>query len=344
MERRVRTRLGDGGLVEMTSGEIRQDLVAGSEIGARRAKAPPLSEAEIDHLLDIFASEAKFSAVEMGDEVCLSFDGSGNLDVGSRVDELYSYQSHRGADMLELFAIDYSYKAIKTILSYEAQTMKTAQLTVIAPLQYGAMPDLGRYSMPDGPIPNWSELLPLGRIEEARAAQVAAIDHAVSDMVFVADGMWEAGADGLDFDTAAAAGDGDFLATLTAVETIKSRYPDIGIELGMASECVLGMHGELTYRGRRLAGMWPKEQLEVAQEAGATIFGPAVNVNTTKSIAWNVARACTIIKPAMEVAKIPVHPNVGMGVGGVPMSPYPPADAVSRVSRALVDVLKCDGL
>jgi hypothetical protein len=26
------------------------------------------------------------------------------------------------------------------------------------------------------------------------------------------------------------------------------------------------------------------------------------------------------------------------------MSPYPPADAVSRVSRALVDVLRCDGL
>ena len=39
-----------------------------------------------------------------------------------------------------------------------------------------------------------------------------------------------------------------------------------------------------------------------------------------------------------------IHPNVGMGVGGVPMSPYPPADAVSRVSRALVDILKVDGL
>jgi dimethylamine--corrinoid protein Co-methyltransferase len=46
----------------------------------------------------------------------------------------------------------------------------------------------------------------------------------------------------------------------------------------------------------------------------------------------------------MDVAEIPVHPNVGMGVGGVPMSPYPPADAVSRVSRALVDILGCDGL
>ncbi len=344
MDKPVRTRLGDGSLVEMTPAEIREDLIAGTELGARRAKAPPLSEAEIDHLLDIFASEAKFSSVDMGDEVCLSFDGSGNLDVGSRVEELYSYQSHRGADMLELFAIDYSYKAIKTILSYEAQLMKSAQLNLIAPTQYGAMPDLGRYSMPDGPIPNWSELMPLGRIDEARDAQVAAIEHAVADMVFVAEGMWEAGADGMDFDTAGAAGDGDLLATLTAIETVKDRYPDIGIELGMASECVLGMHGQLTYKGTRLAGMWPKAQLEVAQQAGATMFGPAVNVNTTKSIAWNVARACTIIKPCMDVAEIPVHPNVGMGVGGVPMSPYPPVDAVSRVSRALVDILRCDGL
>ena len=336
--------MGDGSLVAMTPSEIRADAEAGSEIGAKRAKAEPLSAAEIDHLVDIFASEAKFSAVDIGDEVVLSFDGSGNLDSGTRVDELYSYQSHRGADMLELFAIDYSYKAIKTILSFEAQAMKNAQLNLIAPLQYGAMPDLGRYSRPDGPIPNWSELLPLGRIAEAREAQEEAIGHAVADMVFVADGMWAAGADGLDFDTAGAAGDGDFLAALTAIETIKGKYPDVGIELGMASECVLGMHGELTYKGRRLAGMWPKDQMKVAQEAGATVFGPAVNVNTTKSVAWNVARACAIIKPCMAEAEIPIHPNVGMGVGGVPMSPYPPADATSRVSRALVDILRIDGL
>ena len=344
MERVVRTRLGDGALVEMTSSEIRADLVAGTEIGARRAKAPVLSESELAHLQDIFTSEAKFSAVDLGDEVVLSFDGSGNLDSGTRVDELYSYQSHRGADMLELFGIDYSYKAIKTILSWEAQWMKTAQLNLIAPLQYGAMPDLGRYSMPDGPIPNWSELLPLGRIDEAREAQLAAVEHAVADMVFVADGMWAAGADGLDFDTAGAAGDADLLAALTAIETIRGKYPDVGIELGMASECVLGMHGELTYKGRRLAGMWPLEQMKVAQVAGATMFGPAVNVNTTKSVAWNVARACTIIKPCMAEAEIPIHPNVGMGVGGVPMTPYPPVDATSRVSRALVDILKVDGL
>ena len=71
------------------------------------------------------------------------------------------------------------------------------------------------------------------------------------------------------------------------------------------------MHGELTYRGKRLAGMWPKDPRNVAQETGVTMFGPAVNVNTTKSVAWNVARACALIKPCMVEAESPIHPHVG---------------------------------
>ncbi len=132
-------------------------------------------------------------------------------------------------------------------------------------------------------------------------------------MVHVAGAMLEAGADGLDFDTSGAAGDGDLLATLNAVRQIRAAWPDAGIEVGMAGEYVLGMHGELEFEGRRLAGMWPKDQLAAATAAGATIFGPAVNVNTTKSVAWNVARACTIVKPCTEAATIPVHMNAGMG-------------------------------
>ena len=45
----------------------------------------------------------------------------------------------------------------------------------------------------------------------------------------------------------------------------------------------------------------------------------------------------------MEVAKIPVHANVGMGVGAVPTHVYPPADATSRASKAFVEILKIDG-
>ena len=165
----------------------------------------------------------------------------------------------------------------------------------------------------------------------------------VGDIMFVADHMVEAGTDGIDMDTTGAAGDADFRAALTACRKLREKYPWLGIEIGMAAEFVLGMHGRLTFDGEILAGMWPKDQLRMAQQAGASIYGPAVNINTGKSTAWNIARAITLIKPAMEIAEIPVHVNVGMGVGGVPTCVYPPADATSRASKAFVDILKIDG-
>jgi dimethylamine--corrinoid protein Co-methyltransferase len=57
-----------------------------------------------------------------------------------------------------------------------------------------------------------------------------------------------------------------------------------------------------------------------------------------------VARALTIVKPCVAESPIPVHMNAGMGVGGVPMTPYPPADAVARVSHAMRTVGRLDGL
>jgi dimethylamine--corrinoid protein Co-methyltransferase len=156
--------------------------------------------------------------------------------------------------------------------------------------------------------------------------------------------MLDAGADGMDFDTTGGAGDADFLSTLRAVRHVREKYPDAGIEVGMAGEFVIGVHGELEWEGRRLAGLWPREQLEVCQDAGVTLFGPAVNIRTGKSCCWNTAYALTVIKPCMEVARIPVHPNVGEGVCGVPVNGYPPEDASSRAARACVDILGCDGL
>jgi dimethylamine---corrinoid protein Co-methyltransferase len=344
MEQRITTRMGDGSPVAMTPSEIRADVEDGSAAGARRAKVPPLTAGEIDHLCDIFSSTARFSAVDVGDEVVLSSDGTCSLDVGLLGHQLLVYQNSLGADILELAGFDYSYKAIKLVITSEAQGMKAAALATVAPLAYGAMPDLGRYSQPDGPVENWSELLPLGKIDEARAAQEEALEMSVHDMVTCGDHLWEAGADGLDFDTAGASGDADLLATLRAVEMLRDKYPDIGLEVGMSSEMVLGMHGELEYKGRRLAGMWPREQQRVVEDAGATIFGPAVNTNTTRSVAWNVSRACTLIKPCMDEARIPVHPNVGMGVCGVPMTGFPPHDGVSRVAKGLVEILRIDGL
>ena len=343
MEARIPTRMGDGSLVEMTRSELKADLEAGTQIAAKRAKVPELAQDELDHLLDIYASPARFTAVDIGDEVVMTNDGTGSKHIGNRVSDLQAYEALLGIDIVELWQIDYSYKAVKTNVAHEGQSMKIAQMLCTNPVQYGAMPDLGRYSKPDGPIDNWSELLPQGKIDEARAAQEAAEEMLVGDIMFVADHMVEAGTDGIDMDTTGAAGDADFRAALTACRKLREKYPWLGIEIGMAAEFVLGMHGKLTFDGETLAGMWPKDQVRMVQRAGASIYGPAVNINTGKSTAWNIARAITLIKPAMEVAEIPVHVNVGMGVGGVPTCVYPPADATSRASKAFVDILKIDG-
>jgi dimethylamine---corrinoid protein Co-methyltransferase len=344
VEPRIVTRLGDGSAVELTRSEIRRELEQGASAAAAKGRVPELEAGELDHLLELFSSQSRFTAVDIGDEVVLSFDGSGTPQQGSRVDALVQYEQCLGADSCELYHIDYSFKAVKTIVGAEQQAMKEAQERVTIPVHYGAQPDLGRYSRPDGPCGNWSELLPAMRIEEARTAQEEAIELAVDDMVHVAGELYEAGADGINFDTAGAAGDADLLATLLAVERLRAKYPAMGIMVGMASEMVLGTHGELAFRGTRLAGLKPGGQCQVVQEAGATVFGPAVNVNTSRTVAWNTARALTFMKPCMAVTSIPVHANVGMGVGGVPMNAFSPIDAVSRCSRACVDVLKVDGL
>ena len=344
MEAQVPTRMGDGSLVELTRSQIKAELEDGVQAAVAKGKVPPLHQDELDHLLDIFASSARFTGVDIGDEVILSKDGSGTPQLGSRVDALYACEQVLAHDTCELFHIDYSYKAVKTIVPFEQQMMKEAQERLTIPVHYGAQPDLGRYSAPDGPVGNWSELLPQMKIDEARAAQEQAVELAVDDMVFVAESMWEAGADGINFDTAGAAGDADFLATLLTVEKLRSRNPDMGIMVGMAGELQIGTHGQLEYKGTRLACLRPEGQMAVVQQAGATVFGPAVNTNTSKTIAWNTARALAYVKPCMDKARIPVHLNVGMGVGGTPMYGFPPVDAVSRASKACVEILRLDGL
>jgi dimethylamine--corrinoid protein Co-methyltransferase len=344
VEVRIPTRMGDGFMVEMTRGELRADLEDATREAARKAKCPPLARDELDHLLDIYASRAAFTAVDIGDQVVLSCDGGGSKMTGTDLLDLLESEQRLGQDILELWHIEYSYKAIKTILPFQQQVMQNVQLMCTAPVQYGAQPNLAFYSKPDGPADNWFELLPRGDIAGARAAIDEAMDHATKDFIYVGEGMLDAGADGMDFDTTGGAGDADFFSTLRAVRHLREKYPDAGIEVGMAGEYVIGVHGELEWDGRRLAGLWPAEQLEVCQDAGATVFGPAVNIRTGRSCAWNACYAITVCKPAMAAARIPVHPNVGEGVGGVPVNGYPPEDAASRAARAHVDILKCDGL
>ena len=112
-----------------------------------------------------------------------------------------------GADTLELSHIDYSYKPCKPIVGFELPELDLLLNSTVAPVFYGAMPNLGLYSQPDGPCPNPSDLLPLGKIDEARQAYEEAVELAVSDIVYVASQMYEGGVDGINLDTVGAAGE-----------------------------------------------------------------------------------------------------------------------------------------
>ena len=346
---KVHTRMGDGTLVELSEGELERDLEEGTEDAAERGEISTLSEDELSYLFDIFSSPYKFVSVEPGNEIVLTCDNPSLKATRagvflSRIQSLQIYEKLLSTDTIELGHLDYTYKALKNIIPYEQGELEQVLLVTTAPLLYGAMPNLGAYTQPDGPFPNPLDLLPKGKIAEARASLEDMVEAAVSDIVSMGSIMYESGVDGIDIDTTGAVGDADFLAALRATEILKKKYPKMGIEMGMAGEFVLGMHGKLTYDGTRLAGLYPHKQVELAAKAGVTIFGPAINTNTTKSCAWNVARAATYVKACVQKAKIAVHANVGMGVGGIPSLDQPPIDAVSRASKAMVEVGRVDGL
>lgn len=352
--RTITTRMGDGHAVEMSREELRTDLEAGCADAVRKGKVEPLTESDYDYLTEMFASPSRIWGVSRGREAVLSKDGSTNTlysaqlssGVGlplSREQCVRTFERAFGFDSMEVGHTDYSVKPAKPIVTLEQSHVEAALQTTIIPIFYGFMPNLGLYFQPDGPFPNPSDLLPRGQIAEARTATEQAAEVCRQDLIWMTGKMAEVGADGINYDTTASTGDGEFLATLHAVEWA-AEHTDLAIEVGMAAENVLGFHGELTYGGQRLAGMWPHQQLAVVQQAGAHIFGPVVNTNSRKSTPWNLARAITFVKACTRVAKIPVHPNVGMGVGGVPMFECPPPDVVTRCSAAMVELGGADGL
>ena len=346
---KIFTRMGDGSPVELTPAELRQDLEDGANEAADRGGIPTLNEEDYKYLEDLFARRDRFVGVDIGNEVVLTYDGptvkfKRHCLMEERLQVLGIYEKLLGADTVELGHIDYSYKPVKPIVTYEQGTLEMALMTTHAPLLYGAMPNLGLYTQPDGPCPNPMELLPQGKIKEARDAYEAMIEEAVRDIVFVVGSMYESGADAFNLDTVGASGDADVRASFLALEKLKAKYPDIAVEVGMAGEFVLGMHGELTYDGQRLAGLYPHQQVKLAEKAGATIFGPVVNTNTDRSIPWNLARTITFTRACSKAASIPVHANMGMGVGAVPVADCPPVDVLSRASKAMVELCDLDGL
>ncbi|OKY77547.1 MAG: Trimethylamine methyltransferase MtbB [Candidatus Methanohalarchaeum thermophilum] len=357
MTEKYTTRKGDGRKIELTKSEIREDIEEGSADAANKGGINELKEDEKDKIVSLITDPSKVVSVEKGNEVPFTHDigtlrlmgDQGNSGVGIPMSREQGVKTHERAfavDTMELGHIDYSFKPAKPIIAQEQQTLEDILLSTIVPIWYGAMPNLGLYYAPDGQFKNPNELMPEGKIKEAKEAQEKAIEQAKEDMSYIAENLRKVGLDGLNIDTTAAAGDPDFKAVLEVTEELKSNpeTEDLAIEIGMAAEHVLGMHGDLEYNGKQLAGIFPHEQVEIVEEAGGDLFGPVCNTKTGKSLPWNLARAVTFVKETSKVSDIPIHVNMGMGVCGVPMFETPPVDAVTRASSAMVEVGNVDGI
>ncbi len=349
-EHKFYTRMGDGSIAYMTPEEIRADIKAGVEDAVMRGKIDPLTQEEMDKIFDIVTMPGGIVGVHPEDAVVTSNDsGSDKISTkcGIPIERSVNAMIHErvlGGDSVDIGYSDYNYKTVKGVAKREAAVLKHALTKTTMPLYYGAMPNLGFYTKPDGPVENWAILLPEGKIDEALAAQEEAVGYSVDDMTFVAKQMYDAGADGFELDTCGAAGDADFLAALLATEKIVEEFPEMPVIMGMAGEFILGMHGRLKYDGVRLAGLYPHKQVALAEKAGVSIFGAVVNTNCNASFPWNIARVCTFVKATTAVANIPVHVDAGMGVGGIPMCENLPADIVTRADKCLIEIGKADGL
>ncbi len=349
------TRMGDGKRVEMTKEAIMADIQAGTADAADMGEIPALTSDEMEALFEIISDKNRIVGVEPGHEVVLTYDigqldftgdngNSGNgVDMG-RLEAALLHERALGADTFELAHADYSIKPVKPVIANEMQTMEEIQNEIVAPYFYGAMPNMGLYYAPDGPYGNPADLMREFKLEESMASSEAASEHLARDIEFVATKIIQAGADGFNFDTTASAGDADFVGTLKGVEALRRNCPDAYINLGMAGESVMGIHGSIEYDGQIVAGLYPHQQVKLAQKAGASVFGPVVNTNTSKSLAWNLARAVTFIKECVKVSELPCHVNMGMGVGGIPMCETAPIDAVTRCNKAMVEIAHVDGI
>lgn len=351
----ITTSRGDGVRITLSEDELRKDIVTGSEDAAKKGKIDPLSEAEINYLADIFGMPGKTVSVEPGKEVVVSDDGAGLMPSWGRPSaghaipisdhqSILMYERVYCGDTCGLGFPDYSYKPVKSAIGYARSHYKTISMLTTIPLIYGSQPNMGMYYHPTGPVESPSDYFSKYDFDKAWALQEEAAERMRSDVFDVARELHEVGCEAMNLDTSGSAGDADFWGCLNTVGDIKEKLPDMPVEMGMAGEMVMGLHGKLTHGGERLAGMYPHQQAQVAAKAGVDVFGVAVNSNTSRSTPYNLARTVTFTRAAAESVPIPIHANSGMGVGGMPMTLLPPVGCSTRCAKALVEIGKADGL
>ena len=213
-ERHLPTRMGDGSMTCMTRSELRADIEEATALAARKAKVEPLAADEIDHVLDIYASAASFTAVDIGDQVVLELRRRRLQDdrhrhprpAGERAAPRAGHP--RALAHRVLLQGDQDDPAVPAAGDAE----RAADAHGADPVRRSAQPRLLLAAGRAG-----GELVraaAAGQDRRRPAAIEEAMDYATKDFIYVGEGMLDAGADGMDFDTTGGAGDADFRSTL----------------------------------------------------------------------------------------------------------------------------------
>ena len=351
----IRMRMGDGSLTWMTKEEVRADVEAGMNDAVDCAQVPALTEDDLSRIVEIMCEKGRTVSVEPGEEVILTQDGgemkllndNGSSSPALEMSRTAAIQVHEralGMDTFEIAYMDPSTKNVKPVIGMEMAHCQNVMYNTVIPMLYMFMPNIGLYYKPTGPYGNPPDLMREFKIDEAMAEGEGAMNAMRDDIIFIGEKLLSTGIDGLDFDTTASGGDLDFVGSLQAVEELRKTYPDADVQMGMSAESVLGISGMVEYKGMLAAGLYPHEQVKLAEAAGVSTFGPVVNTNSSRSTAWNVARSVTMVKECSRVSTIPLQVNMGMGVGGTPMFETPPIDAVTRADKCMIEVAHVDGL
>ena len=202
---------------------------------------------------------------------------------GSRINDLQNYEQTVCTDTVELYHHDYSFKPIKPVLPFEQETMR--QDAVAAHHPGGIRRDAGPgplHRCPTVPCRTGRQLLPLGRIDEARAAQEEAVEAAVDDIVL----RRRRHVRGRRRRHQPRHGRGGRRRRLPGRPQGDRAHPrrasrHWGIQIGMAERVrarACTASSSTTACGSPGSGR--PRRCGSAAKAGASIFGPAVNVNT----------------------------------------------------------------
>ena len=110
--------------------------------------------------------------------------------------------------------------------------------------------------------------------------------------------------------------------------------------------------GDLVARMQMTRGM----KIAEAKKYVANKLGVSLAELTDDAVMWELRRDLKIgvvyskrglqkgIEAKHHIAKIPIHGNMGMGVGGLPVCETPPVDTVSVASKDMVELTRLDGL